>query len=107
MIERAVDEHTATRDGDGLDGLVGIGVDEVAYRKGHRYPMCVVCHDSARVVWAAPGRSQAVIAEFFEAVGPEWCSRIESCSVDLHGGWPTVIARYCLMPRSAPIPSMS
>ena len=95
MIERVVDEHTAARDGDGLDGLTRIGIDEVAYRKGHRYLMCVVCHDSARVVWAAPGRSQAVIAQFFEQLGPERCRLIESASVDLHGGWPAVIARYC------------
>ncbi len=95
MIERVIDEHTAARDGDGLDGLVRIGIDEVAYRKGHRYLMCVVCHDTARVVWAARGRSQAVIAQFFEALGPERCKQIASVSVDLHGGWPAVIARYC------------
>ena len=37
MIERVVAEHTCARDGDGLDGLRRIGIDEVAYRKGHRY----------------------------------------------------------------------
>ena len=36
MIERVVAEHSAQRDGDGLDGLTRIGIDEVAYRKGHR-----------------------------------------------------------------------
>lgn len=41
MIERVVAEHVASREGDGLDGLVRIGIDEVAYRKGHRYLMCV------------------------------------------------------------------
>lgn len=57
--------------------------------------MCVVCHDSARVVWAAPGRSQGGDRPVFEQLGPERCRLIESCSVDLHGGWPGVIARYC------------
>jgi hypothetical protein len=39
MIERVVGEHTRNQDGDGLDGLKRIGIDEVAYRKGHRYLM--------------------------------------------------------------------
>jgi transposase len=90
MIERVVGEATATR-GDGLDGLRRIGVDEVAYRKGHRYLLCVVCHDSGRIVWARPGRSKATLAAFFLELGPERCARIEAVSVDLHGAWPEVI----------------
>jgi transposase len=87
MIERVVSEHTRDRDGDGLDGLRRIGIDEVAYRKGHRYLMCVVCHDTGRVVWAAPGRSQVVAAGFFQQLGSERCKQISAVSVDLHGGW--------------------
>jgi transposase len=95
MIERVVAEHTRARDGDGLDGLVRIGIDEVAYRKGHRYLMCVVCHDTGRVVWAAPGRSQITAAGFFQQLGPERCKQITAVSVDLHGGWLGVIRHYC------------
>lgn len=57
MIERVVAEHTRDRDGDGLDGLVRIGIDEVAYRKGHRYLMCAVRHD--RVGSCRPHRAAA------------------------------------------------
>lgn len=95
MIERVVAEHTRNRDGDGLDDLRRIGIDEVAYRKGHRYLMCVVCHDTGRVVWAAPGRSQVVAAGFFQQLGAERCKRITAVSVDLHGGWLGVIHHYC------------
>lgn len=95
MIERVVSEHTRNRDGDGLDGLRRIGIDEVAYRKGHRYLMCVVDHDSGRVVWAAPGRSQVTAAGFFQQLGPERCKQITAVSVDLHGGWLGVIRHYC------------
>ena len=87
MIERVVDEHTATRSGDGLDRLRRIGIDEVSYRKGHRYLMCVTDHDSGAVVWAAPGRSQKTAAQFFTALGPERCAQLEAVSLDLHGGW--------------------
>lgn len=87
MIERIVDEHAATREGDGLDGLRRIGIDEVAYRKGHRYLMCVTDHDSGALVWAAPGRSAATAAAFYEALGPERCAQLQAVSLDLHGGW--------------------
>ncbi|MCC6829909.1 MAG: transposase, partial [Thermoleophilia bacterium] len=76
MIERLVAEHAAAREGDGLDGLRRIGIDEVAYRKGHRYLMCVTDHDTGRLVWAAPGRSEQTAAGFFEELGPERCRQI-------------------------------
>ena len=95
MIERVVSEYTRNRDGDGLDGLRRIGIDEVAYRKGHRYLMCVICHDTGRIVWAAPGRSQNVAASFFQQLGPERCKQITAVSVDLHGGWLATIRKHC------------
>lgn len=97
MIERVVSEHAAAQPGDGLDGLRRIGLDEVAYRKGHRYLMCVVDHDTGRVVWAAPGRSGVVAASFFAELGPERCRALEAVSVDLHGGWLRVIRAHCPM----------
>jgi transposase len=99
MIERVVAEHAARRIGDGLDGLVRIGIDEVAYRKGHRYLVCVTDHDSGRLVWAAPGRSRTTLTEFFTALGPERCRAIEAISVDLHDGWMSAIRAHC--PRAA------
>ena len=36
-----------------LDGLRVIGVDEISYRKRHRYLTVVVNHLTGRVVWAA------------------------------------------------------
>lgn len=90
MIERVVDE--ALGDGaDALDGLRRIGVDEVAYRKGHRYLLCVVCHDTGRIVWARPGRSKTTLASFFLDLGPARARQLEAVSVDLHGAWPEVI----------------
>ena len=46
---------------DRLDGLRRIGVDEISYRKGHRYLLCVVDHDTGRLVWAAKGRDSATL----------------------------------------------
>ncbi len=94
MIERVVTEHVATRGDDGLGGLRRIGMDEVAYRKGHRYLMCVICHDTGRIVWAREGCTQAVAAAFFDELGPERCAQIRAVSVDLHGGWEATISAH-------------
>ncbi len=42
---------------DRLEGLRRIGVDEVSYKRGHRYLTVVVDHDTGRLVWAAPGKT--------------------------------------------------
>ena len=52
-----------------LDGLVAIAVDEVKYKKGHKYLTVVCDHVTGRVVWAAKGRSKEVVGDFFDALG--------------------------------------
>jgi transposase len=54
---------------DVLDGLVAIAIDEVKYKKGHRYLTVVCDHLSGRVVWAAKGRSKDTVEAFFAALG--------------------------------------
>jgi len=52
-----------------LDGLVAVAIDEVKYKKGHRYLTVVCDHVTGRVIWAAKGRSNATVAMFFDALG--------------------------------------
>ena len=52
-----------------LDGLVAVALDEVKYKKGHRYLTVVCDHMTGRVVWAAKGRSKDVVGLFFDALG--------------------------------------
>ncbi len=42
---------------DRLAGLRRIGIDEISYKRGHRYLIVVVDHDTGRLVWAGPGSS--------------------------------------------------
>ena len=44
--------------GDRLDGVRRIGIDEISYKRGHRFLTVVVDHDSGRLLWAAPGRDR-------------------------------------------------
>lgn len=67
---------------DRLEGLRRIGIDEISYRKGRRYLLAVVDHDTGRLVWAAPGRDQATLRGFFDALGPERAARLTHVSAD-------------------------
>ncbi len=52
-----------------LDGLVAIAIDEVKYKKGHKYLTVVCDHMTGRVIWAAKGRSKQTVGTFFDALG--------------------------------------
>lgn len=77
---RVVADHLSL---DRLDGLRRIGVDEVSYRKGHRYLTVVVDHDTGRVVWIAEGRGKRSLHEFFDALGQERAAELEAISMDM------------------------
>lgn len=67
---------------DQFAGLSRIGIDEISYKRGHKYLTCVVDHDSGRLVWAAPGQDKATLATFFDALGPERSAQITHVSAD-------------------------
>jgi transposase len=57
-------------DGDRLSDLFEVSIDEVAWRKGHRYLTLVADHTRGRVVWGCEGKGQAAGDEFFAALRP-------------------------------------
>jgi transposase len=77
---RVVADARAVRDP--FDGLTRIGIDEISYRRGHRYLMVVVDHDTGRLVWAKAGHDRATLQEFFDLLGPERASQIRLISAD-------------------------
>ena len=81
ILERVAAE--AMREGDLLDGLRWIGIDEISHRKGQRYLTVVVDHHTGRLVWAAPGRDSQTVLGFFDALGPERCTQLELISADM------------------------
>jgi transposase len=55
---------------DRLNELFEISLDEVAWRKGHRYLTLVGDHRQSCVVWGTEGKGQAAADEFFDALDP-------------------------------------
>jgi transposase len=73
--------------------LYAIGIDEVSYRKGHRYLTLVADHLRGQVVWGAEGRSGETLAGFFDAIGEDACKQIGIISVDMCEAYLTEIRR--------------
>ena len=71
-----------------LENLYRIGVDEVSYRKGHRYLTVVADHDrEGAVVWVGEGKDHRVLEAFYDELGDERFSRLEAISLDMGGAY--------------------
>lgn len=80
---------------DRFAGLRRIGIDEVAYKKGHRYLTVVVDHDTGRLVWAAPGKDAKTLHRFFDLLGDERAAAITHVSADGADWITAVLKRRC------------
>jgi transposase len=80
IAARVVTDARAVRDP--FDGLTRIGIDEISFRRGHKYLMVVVDHDTGRLVWAAEGHDRKTLQQFFDLLGPERCAKIRLVTAD-------------------------
>jgi transposase len=80
IVERVVADGRAAHDP--FEGLRRIGIDEISYKKGHRYLTVCVDHDTGRLIWAGVGREKATLAKFFDLLGEERCQAIHLVSAD-------------------------
>ncbi len=93
IIERVTCEARANCDL--FAGIKRIGVDEVSYRRGHRYLTVVVDHDSGRLLFAHEGKNEVALDAFFDALGPERCAAIELVSMDAGVAYQNVVRKRC------------
>lgn len=83
-VGRACERVVATElDPHRLDGLFRIGVDEISWRRHHKYLTLVIDHDRGCVVWGAKGKDSATLDEFFTELGTERSKQLEAVSLDL------------------------
>jgi transposase len=66
-----------------LDGLVNIGVDEVSWRKHHRYLTLVTDHTAKKIVWGAEGKDTATLDAFFDDLGQARSAALQAISMDM------------------------
>jgi transposase len=72
-----------------------IGIDEISYKKGHKYLTVVVDHDTGYLIWAGAGRDKKTLRTFFTELGPERCQQITHVSADGAGWIAAVVAERC------------
>ncbi len=70
-----------------FDDLRRIGVDEISYRRHHKYVTVVVDHDTQSVVWAGEGKSSETLHSFFELLGPQRLQKLEILSMDMSAAY--------------------
>ncbi|WP_434613349.1 ISL3 family transposase [Arthrobacter sp. A5] len=80
ICERVVAEQL---DETRFESLVNIGVDEISWRKHHRYLTLVSDHATSKIVWGAPGKNAATLDGFFAEIGAENTAVIEAVSMDM------------------------
>ena len=61
---------------------VHLSIDEVSYRKYHRYLTNVIDTDKKLVIWNAKGRKSEVLNKYYEGIGEENCKKIKSVALD-------------------------
>lgn len=78
-----------------LDGLRCIGIDEVSYKRRHKYLTVVVNHETGELVWAARGKDVATVRRFFDELGEERTAKIELISSDASHSIVNEVGRRC------------
>jgi len=89
-VSSDIDAHV-----DRLAGLRRIGIDEISYKRGHRYLTVVVDHDTGRLVWAAAGRDEATLQGFFDLLGADRAAEITHVSADAAPWIAHVVGHAC------------
>jgi transposase len=93
IAARVVADARAVKDP--FDGLTRIGIDEISYKKGHKYLVVIVDHDSGNLMWAKAGRDKKTLEAFFDALGPQRCEKIRLVSADGAGWIADVVEEKC------------
>lgn len=74
-------------DHDRFLNLRRIGVDEISYRRHHKYITVVIDHDTGNVIWAAEGKSSQTLGKFFDLLSTETLRGIELITMDLSAAY--------------------
>jgi len=78
-----------------LDGVGSIGIDEIAWKKGHHYLTVVYQIDAGctRLLWVGTHRKAKTLLKFFRWFGPELSAKLKFIASDMWKPYLKVIAR--------------
>jgi transposase len=88
VVGRVVGRH---RDESWKEKLWVMGVDEISYRRRHKYVTVVVDHLKETVAWAGKDRKAETLERFFEELGAERAAEIDAATMDMWEGYVKVV----------------
>ena len=91
IIERVVARRKEPAD---FTDLEAISVDEISYRKGHRYLTLVVDLKKGRVIWGKEGKSSETLGAFFDEIGEEARAKIKHCAIDMGAAFTKAVKKW-------------
>lgn len=91
IMERAVRRGLKRRQ---AEALPRIGVDEKAFRKGHRYATLVADLDRGRVLYVAEGRQQTSLDGFWNTLSAEQLASIEAVAMDMWEAYESSVRQH-------------
>lgn len=93
ILHRIIDR---VRDGHRIRALRCVGVDEISYRKGHKYVTVVYDLERACVLWVGKGKGRETIDQFFNERLSDYQKRqIEWASCDMSETFIGAIQEHC------------
>lgn len=81
-IDRAILSRLAEERLKPTPASINISVDEVAWKKHHRYLTNVIDTDEKVITWNAKGRKAEILDKYYDSLGEENCKKIESVAID-------------------------
>lgn len=91
IVTRVVTEKLSTMR---FDSLTRIGVDEIAYAKGHQYLTVIVDHAEGSVVWVGEGKNADTLGKFYKMLGKHRCAALSAVSMDMGRAYPAATRRH-------------
>lgn len=91
IVRRVVDAELPK---DLYKDLDAIGVDEVSFKRGHRYLTVVSDLVTSRVIWLGEGNSAETLTKFFQELGKERAHQLSVVAMDMSEAYRTVVAEW-------------
>jgi len=94
IIKRVYDDIGPTEE-DLYRDIKRIGIDETAHKKGHKYLLVVVDHDTGNLIWVGRGKDEAALDVFFKQLTEEQRSKIELVTSDAAKYIAKCVEKWC------------
>ena len=84
IVQRTVAQHRLPLR---MRRLYRIGIDEISYRRHHKYLTLVADHDTGEIVWGGEGKSGKTLDGFLDELGDDGRASVELVSMDMAEGY--------------------